>query len=123
MLTSSDGKHTEATEVVELRSSQEEADTRIVLHCKHIAAKLSPDSTTVVRSPDTDFHILLIKFGQNILNPFLFDTGVGNKRHLLDVHKIISEVGEDICRVLPALHAYSGCDTTSIFVRKGSLLL
>ena len=121
LLTSSDGKHTEATDVVELRSSQEEADTRIVLHCKHMAAKLSPDSTIVVRSPDTDVFILLLKFGQDILNPLLFDTGVGNKRRLLDVHKIISEVGEDICGVLPALHAYSECDTTSAFVRKGKL--
>ena len=121
LLTSSEGKHTEATDVVELRSSQEEADTRIVLHCKHMAVELSPDSTLVVRSPDTDVFILLLKFGQDILNPLLFDTGVGNKRHLLDVHKIISEVGEDICGVLPALHAYSGCDTTSAFVRKGKL--
>ena len=86
-----------------------------------MAAELSPDSTTVVRSPDTDVFILLLKFGQDILNPLLFDTGVGNKRRLLDVHKIISEAGEDICGVLPALHAYSGCDTTSAFVRNGKL--
>ena len=74
-----------------------------------------------MRSPDTDVFILLLKFGQDILNPLLFDTGVGNKSRLLDVHKIISEVGEDICGVLPALHAYSGCDTTSVFVCKGKL--
>ena len=36
LLTSSNVKHIEATEVIELRSSQEEADTRIVLHCKHM---------------------------------------------------------------------------------------
>ena len=72
LLTSSDDKHTEATEVVELRSSQEEADTPIVLHCKHMAAELSPDSTIVVRSPDTHVFILLLKFGQDILNPFAF---------------------------------------------------
>ena len=80
------GKHTEATEVVEVRSSQEEADTRIVLHCKHMAAELSLDSTNVVTSPDTDVYILLLKFGQDILNPLLSDTEVGNKRCLLDVH-------------------------------------
>ena len=122
LLTSSDGKHTEATEVVELQSSQEKADTQIVLHCKHMAAELSPDSTIVVRSPDIVF-ILLLKFGQDILSPLLFDTGVRNKRRLLDVHKIISEVGEDICGVLPALHAYFGCDTAKgcAFVHKGRL--
>ena len=76
LLTSSGGKHTDATEVVELQSSQEEADTRIVLHCKHMAAELSPDSTIVVRSPDTYVFILLLKFGQDILNPLLFDNGV-----------------------------------------------
>ena len=97
------------------------ANTRVVLHCKHMAAELSPDSTIVVRSPDTDAFILLLKFGQDILNPLLFDTGVGTKRRLLDVRKIIFEVGEVICQVLPALHAYSGCDTTSAFVRKEKL--
>ena len=82
-----------------------------------MAAELS----IVVRSPDTDVFIFLLKFGQDILNPLLFDTGVGNKQRLLDVHKIISEVGEGICGVLPALHAYSGCDTTSAFIHKGKL--
>ena len=74
-----------------------------------------------MRSPDTYVFILRLKLGQDILNPLLFDTGVENKRRLLDVHNIISEVGEDICGVLPALHAYSGCDTKSAFVRKGKL--
>ena len=87
-----------------------------------MAAELSPDSTIVVRSPDTDVFILLLKFGQDILNSLLFDTGVGNKQCFLDVHKIISGVGEDICRVLPALHAYSKCDTASAFVHKGKLV-
>ena len=101
LLTSSDGKHTDANEVVELQSSQEEADTRIVLHCKRMAAELSPDSTIVIRSPDTDVFVLVLKSVQDILNPLLFNTGVGNKQHLLDVHKIISEDIYLLCMLIP----------------------
>lgn len=30
-------------------------------------------------------------------------------------------VGEDLCLALPALHAFTWCDTTSAFVRKGKM--
>ena len=35
---------------------------------------------------------------------------------------MIAENGEELCFQLPAIHAYSGCDTTSAFVRKGKLV-
>ena len=28
-------------------------------------------------------------------------------------------LGEDVCKVLPGMHALTGCDSTSAFVRKG----
>jgi hypothetical protein len=34
---------------------------------------------------------------------------------------IIADTGEHICMALPALHAFSGCDSTSAFVRKGNV--
>ena len=121
-ITSSDGKTTESEDVEELHSTQEEADTRMILHCLHVASHSSSESTIVIRSPDTDVFLLLLKFAQDIQQRVLFDTGVGNKRRMIDVHRVIAEAGKDICSALPALHAFSGCDTTSSFVRKGKLL-
>ena len=65
--------------------------------------------------------ILLLHFAQVCEQKVLFDTGVGNKRRLIDIKAVIGDVGKDLCSALPGLHAFSGCDTTSAFVRKGKL--
>ncbi len=115
------GISTHTDEIEELNSSQEEADTRLVLHCLHHASHLSENNTIVVRSPDTDVFVLLLRFTQLVKQRVLFDTGVGNKRRLLDIHGIIAEVGTQLCLALPALHAFIGCDSTSAFVRRGKV--
>ena len=51
------------TEDVEaLKSSQEEADTRIVLYCQHSAEETSANDTIIVRSPDTDVFDLSLSY-------------------------------------------------------------
>ena len=65
--------------------------------------------------------MLLLKFSQNIDRTILFDTGTGNKRRLLNVNDIVSAKGTELCEVLPALHSFTGCDTTSAFVRHGKV--
>lgn len=104
-----------------LFSSQEEADTRIILHCLNIKTSLPSASTIIVRSPDTDVLVLLARYCKDIQLTVLFDTGVGNKRRLLNVNEIVQNTGEDICSVLPAIHCFTGCDTTSAFVRRGKI--
>ena len=42
-------------------SSQEEADTRIILHCLNVRTLLPDTNTIVVRSPDTDVFVLLAR--------------------------------------------------------------
>ena len=121
VITSTDGSRTDAYEVEDLKSSQEEADSRIILHLHHMASQISEEITIVIRSPDTDVFILL-KYVQTIKQTVLFDTGVGDKRRLIDVQKVINETGQEICEVLPSFHAFSGCDSVSAFVRKGKLL-
>ena len=120
-LSSTDGETVSVTAVNTLFSSQEEADTRIILHCMHIS-KTTPKTThIIVRSPDTDVLVLLLKYAQNIHPVVLFDTGTGNKRRLLNVKQIVEVKGSDLCSVLPALHCFTGCDTVSAFVRRGKL--
>jgi hypothetical protein len=84
-LTSPDGQETSAVEIQELQSSQEEADTRMILHCLHVAEDSPRDSKIIVRSPDTDVFVLLLNFAQRIEQTVLFDTGTGNKRRLINV--------------------------------------
>ena len=104
----------------ELFSSQEEADSRIILHCDHIARNFPATFIIAVRSPDTDVLVLLLKF-KNIDQTILFDTGTGNKRKLLNVKDIVSATGTDLCEVLPTLHCFTGCDTISAFMRRGKV--
>jgi hypothetical protein len=117
-LTSDDAVTVSVKSVAELASLQEEADTRIILHLHHIASNSSESTNIMVRSPDTDVLVLLLYHTESIKQNIFFDTGNGNKRRLLDVKGIIAS-NQDICHVLPAFHAFSGCDTTSAFVRRG----
>ena len=36
-----------------------------------------------------------------------------NRRRYIPIHEIVSAIGSDICKALLALHALTGCDTTS----------
>ena len=56
----------------ELLSSQEEAHTRIILHCDHISRNFSKATVIIVRYPDTDVSVLSSKFSQNISQLVLF---------------------------------------------------
>ena len=120
-LTSEDGTAVSAYPEESLFSSQEEADTRIILHCLNVSNSLPQTCCIIIRSPDTDVLVLLAKYCKDIKNKILFDTGMGNKRRLLNVNDIHKNKGEDICSVLPALHCFTGCDTTSAFVHRGKI--
>lgn len=116
---SSDGLVVSAVEVAELQSTQEEADTRIILHAIHVAKSSDQAKCIVVRSPDTDVFILLIHYSSSIGKPTLFDTGVGDKRRIIDVTSLSTTLGSELTLALPAFHAFTGCDTVSAFVGKG----
>jgi len=115
------GQHVTSTPVQDLFSSQEEADTRIIFHCLHAAKTSSEDKNIIIRSPDTDVFLLLVAYCHNIGQRVLFDTGVGNKRRLLIVQEVSAALGSEVLNGLLGLHSFTGCDTTSAFVRKGKV--
>jgi hypothetical protein len=119
-LESYDGTTVQVSSILDLSSTQEEADTRIILHCFY-AARDMPDNkvSVIVRSPDTDVFILLVAYSTEFRQHLLFDTGTGNKRRMLDVKAVAENIGHEVAAALPGLHAFTGCDTTSAFVRKG----
>ena len=116
-LKSIDGKNVVTEEVDKLCSSHEEADTRIIFHCNDAAANLPESSVILVRSPDNDVFILLLRFVRHIKQTVLFDTGMGDKRRLV----VAKDLGDEINLALVALYPFTDCDTTSAFVRRGKV--
>ena len=102
--------------------TQEEADTRLVVHLIHClnngARKIS------VHTIDTDIVVILIGQFYNLKKIFpdivLWVTfGSGKNLRYYNINDICDKLGEHKSYSLPAFHAYSGCDTTSSFHRKG----
>jgi len=115
-LTSSDGVTVSTSIISELSSSQEEADTRIVLHCLYQSRQCS---SIVVQSPDTDVLVLLLAFSAKIPVNVLLQTGTGANKRLICIATLRQSIGTDVAEALPGLHAFTGCDTNNCFVRKG----
>ena len=107
------------TEVLELQSSQEETDTRVVLYCNY-AADNGYDYVKV-RSPDSDIFFILLYYAADLGIRILFDTGTGNKMRLLDITKLAKDCTPMYCGVLLVMHAFTRCDTTSAFKGVGKV--
>ena len=93
----------------------------MILHCNDVAVNSPESSVILVRSPDTDMFILLLRFVRHINQTVLFDTGTGDRRQLVNVQTVAIDLGDDINLALVAMHAFTGCDTTSAFVRRGKV--
>ena len=106
----------DVTEIKDLESTQEEADTRILLHAAY-ASKSCSD--LVIRSPDTDVFVLALAFCPQIDGHLYFHTAKGRETHITDISKLHSHLGEDKCHALVGLHAFSGCDTVSALYKVG----
>ena len=107
----------------ELFSTQEEADTRMILHAVHLAKNYS---RVIIRCDDTDVLILLLFYvSQGMFdNTSIFmhagHTGkITNRQRFIPINSIAANMGERMCMCLPLLHALSGSDTTSSIFRVG----
>ena len=118
-LTSSDGLTVCTTELHSLTSSQEETDTRVILYALHGAS--NGYEAIKVRSPDSDIFFILLHHASKVSAELLFDTGYGNNRRLINVSNLALEYGQPKFSALMALHAFTGCDTTSCFKGIGKL--
>ena len=104
-------------EVPELASSQEEADMWLLLHASHTAQE-GHRAVTVV-TEDTDVFVLLLSFCRTMNTTILQKCGSSTRNKLIDVKKITTVLGEDTCRGLIGVHAFTGCDSASAFAGKG----
>ena len=120
-LQSFDGVHTTSDAVSTLFSNQEEADSRIVLHCMYECNRSSTHTPIIIRSPDTDVFVILLHYSDKFSCKIFFNTGSGNKRRLICVSDVATLLGQQITKALTGFHAFTGCDTVSAFVRQGKL--
>ena len=114
-----------------LASTQEEADTRTILHALY-SDKLYQENNVqgciVVKSPDTEVLVLYVHYFPKIKNTseLWFQTGPITRtkdcRRYIPVHELCKSLSSVVCEILPATHALTGCDTTSSFFGIGKSL-
>ena len=107
--------------VPELKCSHEEADTRMILHAKHIQGPV------LIHADDTDVLVLLLSHS-NVLGDVYIKTGRGSKSRIIQIKRIVENLTKDLgtgirvqdfLKSLSGLHAITGCDSVSDFAGKG----
>ena len=109
--------HMTATDEAELYTNQEEADTRMFLHASH-ASSLGHQRVAIVSS-DTDVEVLACHHQSAIPAELTLISGTRSRSRLISIPRLCEKLGPSICRVLPSLHALTGCDAVSSFAGKG----
>ena len=93
-LMSVNGCTVQRREIVELMSTHEETDTRVVIYAMY--GEKEGYAAVKVRSPDTDIFFILLHHSTKIKSEVFFDTGSGNKRKLLNITKIATKLGNSV---------------------------
>lgn len=107
------------TEIQTLKTTQEEADTRVLLHAWHAAE--DGYRSIVITADDTDVFILSVCLSKKLACPLYLKSGTENRTRYIDLCKLASSLGEDVCQALVGLHAFTGCDTVSSFAGRGKV--
>ena len=111
------------------QANHEEADTLIGFHLSKL------HGNAVIRSSDTD--VLVVAIAMLALNKVpidsendqgnysvILDCGTSNNRRYIDVNSIrnhLESKQKNLAIALPGLHAFTGCDFTEAFNRKGKV--
>ena len=81
----------------ELSSNQEEADTKVILHCHH-SLQESPNSKVVLRSSSGDTNIFVLASSLLDLTRIYLDYAKGKLRKGFSLHHLnIDEKGKSVC--------------------------
>ena len=118
----SEGERMIVDRPIHLQGKHEEADTLIAFHAANMEGNI------VVRASDTDVLVILVgMIGQRegTVSPLIImDCGSGNCRRFINVNAITAALQgkrKRLASALPAIHAFTGCDFTSAFYRKGKV--
>ena len=104
--------------IPELYTTQEEADTRMMLHAKYISNMGTKN--IIIKSPDTDVFVIGIAVSTQLEGAKLyFHTGKQDKERTLDMNAIQCHLGDDISDATVGLHTFTGCDAVSALYGRG----
>ncbi|KAG0697409.1 hypothetical protein GWK47_003028 [Chionoecetes opilio] len=106
-------------EAPELKSSQEEADTRLLLHALHAAE--SGYKSVIITAEDTDVMVLCLGMCHKIPSHLFQKCGTKNRTRFLDITTLSRTLGGSVCDSLIGMHAFTGCDTVSAFAGRGKM--
>ena len=109
----------ESKEVSDLESTHEEADTRMIFHAAH--ASRTGNTSVVIVSEDTDVFLLTVAFNTDISAAIYQKCGKNTHTRYVDVSKVATTQGPDVCKGLLGILAFTGCDTISAFAGKGKV--
>ena len=108
---------TTASDVPELCTNQEEADTRMFLHAEH--ASQNGHQRIAIKSSDTDVEVLACYYQAVISADIILISGTSRRSRIVSIRRVGERLGREICEILPSLHAITGCDSVSAFSTKG----
>ncbi|CAG2195139.1 unnamed protein product [Mytilus edulis] len=103
---------------VQVIHAEDDADLKIVL----TAIEKSKQHTTTVIGEDTDLLILLCYHSKDAINKIYFKSEAKQNTHKIkiwDITETRRKIGPLVCNILPFIHAFSGCDTTSRIFGQG----
>ena len=103
--------------MIEPCSNQEEADTHMFLHALH--ASDASHQQIIIKSSDTDVELLACYFQEHISADIFLLSGTRSRARVINITQVCEQLGVEVCRALPGLHALTGCDTVSSFAGKG----
>ena len=95
--------------------TQEEADSRILLHVADMAR--TGKKKVRVRTVDSDVVVICIAWFHKIpgLEELWVEFGRGKQYRYIPVHQIAKSLGADKSKALLGFHAFTGCDSVSAF--------
>lgn len=106
--------------VEHMATNHEEADSLVCFHARCMETN-GETGNIVVRASDTDIAVILLYHSPTFTATLWMDTGTNakNTRRYINLTAIGKVLGPLLCKSLPAFHAFTGCDYTSAFVKKG----
>ena len=103
-------------DMAHLESSQEAADTKLLLHA--VNATSSGATCIEMVSPDTDVFVLSLRRYSQLCENTFFVTSKGERYRKIKLGPIVHALGPAKAAVLPRFHAWSGADITGSFAGK-----
>ena len=93
-----------------LKTTQEEADTRLLLHAQHASEADYRAIGLVITAEDTDVMVLCMSFRKMSCSLYQM-CGTQIRTRYVHIGKVAGSFKDNICQGLIGLHTFSGCDT------------